>query len=369
MKRARLVVFPGDGIGPEVMEEALRILKLLTSRKVLELDIQTFPVGGASLEEHGVPLSREALDAALSADAVLLGAIGGPKWDLLEFGLRPEAALLELRKSLEVFCNLRPIKVIEGLEALSPIKESRVRGVDLLLVRELTSGLYFGSPRGIFTEPETKEPYGMNTLIYRKHEVERLAKLGFEMAQKRKGRVTNVDKANVLESSRFWRSIVNEVHASFKGVELDHLLVDTAAMRLILSPSQFDVVVTTNMFGDILTDEAACISGSIGLLPSASLGDKKNALGYPRGFYEPIHGSAPDIAGKGMANPCAMVLSTAMMLEISLGEPNLAKKLQGSVEKVLKEGFRTSDMAGDNEPFCKTEEMGRRIEEVFKQTL
>ena len=369
MKHARLVAFPGDGIGPEVMEEGYRVLSLLKELGMIELEVETFPIGGASLDRFGVPLTQEALDTALKADAVLLGAIGGPKWDEVEFGLRPEAALLELRKSLEVFCNLRPVKVFAGLESLSPIKETRIHGVDLLLVRELTSGLYFGKPKGIFTDPESNEPYGVNTLLYRKHEVVRLAKLGFELARARKGKVTNVDKANVLESSRFWRRVVEEVHQSFQGVKLDHLLVDAAAMRIILSPSQFDVLITTNMFGDILTDEAACIVGSIGLLPSASLGLRLNGLGERRGFYEPIHGSAPDITGKGLANPSAMILSVGMMLEMSLGEPILAKKLAQSVESVLKEGHRTKDLSSANEAYLKTGEFGDRVVTAFREAL
>ena len=362
MGKVRLVTFPGDGIGPEVLREALKIVKLLEEHSSLSFKTTSFDIGGVSIDRFGVPLTKEALEAAKNADAVLLGAIGGPKWDNIRYEIRPESALLALRKELEVFGNLRPIKAFYGLEHLSPLRKDYIEGVDLLLVRELTSGIYFGSPRGIFEDETTKEPYGVNTLIYRKSEVERIARFAFELARDRKHYVTNVDKSNVLDSSKFWRENVLSVHSSlFPETKLDHLLVDTAAMRMIQSPKQFDVVLTTNMFGDILTDEAACIVGSIGLLPSASIGISRNAIGGYKGLYEPIHGSAPDIAGKGIANPIGTLLSIAMMLRISLKKDFFADCLEKSIVQALQDGYRTKDLCRNEGQFVSTSRMGEII--------
>ena len=333
----RICVFPGDGIGPEVVREALSVLRTVeevsgTRRFETEEEL----LGGASYDAHGVPMTERALSLARSSDAILLGAVGGPKWDLLPFEVRPERGLLELRKTFGLFANLRPAKVYGPLVDASPLRRELVEGIDLLVVRELTGGIYFGEPRGVRMIDGVET--GINTEVYARPEIERVARVAFELGRKRTGRVTSVDKANVLETSVLWRKVVTEVgEREFPDVALSHMLVDNCAMQLVRSPKQFDVIVTTNLFGDILTDEASMVTGSIGMLPSASLGGKV-------GLYEPIHGSAPDIAGKGLANPLAMILSVAMMLNYSFDMTEEAALIENAVGKALADGYRTGDI-------------------------
>ncbi|MGQ9735571.1 MAG: 3-isopropylmalate dehydrogenase [Thermaceae bacterium] len=318
----KVAVLPGDGIGPEVTEAALQVLRALDQREGLGLEVEVFPFGGAAIDAYGEPFPETTQKGVKEAEAVLLGSVGGPKWDALPRKVRPETGLLALRKSQELFANLRPAKVFPGLEKLSPLKEEVARGVDLLIVRELTGGIYFGEPRGI-TEEEA-----WNTERYTKGEVKRVAEVAFEAAKKRKNHVTSVDKANVLEVGEFWRKVVEEVHQNHPGVTLEHQYVDAMAMHLVKNPARFDVVVTGNIFGDILSDLASVLPGSLGLLPSASLG-----LGTP--VFEPVHGSAPDIAGKGIANPTAAILSAAMMLEHAFGLVELARRVGNAVAQAL----------------------------------
>lgn len=336
---ARILLLPGDGIGPEVVGATRRVLEYLDKELGLGLIFAEALVGGASIDAHGVPLTPEALQAAKDADAVLLGAVGGPKWEQLDFSIRPERALLALRKELGLFANLRPARVYPALANASTLKHEVVAGVDLVVVRELTSGIYFGEPRGVVANSAGKRE-GFNTLRYDEDEVRRIARVAFELAQKRRRRVCSVDKANVLEVTELWRTVVGEEHANFRDVELSHMYVDNAAMQLIRNPKQFDVVVTTNMFGDILSDAAAMLTGSIGMLPSASVGSG-------HGMYEPVHGSAPDIAGKGVANPLATILSAAMMFESSLGRTDVAQRIDAAVDRVLADGLRTRDLGGE----------------------
>ena len=333
----KITFLPGDGIGVEVTKEAVKILRKLAETFHLVFEMSEGLVGGASIDRFGVPLTPETLALAQSADAVFLGAVGGPKWDGLEAAKRPEKALLELRKSLDVFANLRPVRMFDQLAAHSTLKEEVVKGIDLLIVRELVGGIYFGRPRGIVALPDRPGEQGINTELYSTPEVERIARKAFELARKRRRKVTSVDKANVLESSQLWRKVVTEVHKQYPDVALDHRYVDDCAMQLVRNPRQFDVIVTTNLFGDILSDEAAMLTGSIGMLASASVG-KDHAL------YEPVHGSAPDIAGKDAANPLAAILSVAMMLEFSLNLTELAAKVEKAVEKTVAEGYRTADL-------------------------
>ncbi len=337
-KRFRIAVFPGDGIGPEVVREALRVLDALTEEAGLSVDIREGFVGGAAFDRLGEPLPEQSLSLAMESDAVLLGAVGGPKWEALEYGLRPERALLGLRERLGLFANLRPVHVFEDLLDASPLRRSVVEGTDVLIVRELTGDLYFGTPRGVRVEDGQR--VGVNTLVYTEGEIRRIAKTGFEAARARRGKLLSVDKANVLESTQLWRDVVTEVGRNYPDVELGHMYVDNCAMQLVRNPRQFDVIVTTNMFGDILSDEAAMITGSIGMLPSASLGDG-------RGMYEPIHGSAPDIAGTDAANPLGTILSVAMMLRHSFGLEAEARRIEEAVRAVLRDGLRTRDIAGD----------------------
>ncbi len=337
-KRFRIAVFPGDGIGPEVVREALRVLAALTEETGLSVDIREGFVGGAAFDRFGEPLPEQSLSLAMESDAVLLGAVGGPKWEALEYGLRPERALLGLRERLGLFANLRPVHVFEDLLDASPLKRSVVEGTDVLIVRELTGDLYFGTPRGVRVEDGQR--VGINTLVYTEGEIRRIAKTGFEAARARRRKLLSVDKANVLESTQLWRDVVTEVGRDYPDVELGHMYVDNCAMQLVRNPRQFDVIVTTNMFGDILSDEAAMITGSIGMLPSASLGDG-------RGMYEPIHGSAPDIAGADTANPLGTILSVAMMLRHSFGLEAEARRIEDAVRAVLRDGLRTRDIAGD----------------------
>ncbi|KAK9981943.1 hypothetical protein SO802_035176 [Lithocarpus litseifolius] len=355
-KRYTITLLPGDGIGPEVISVATNVLKLAASLEGIEFDFQEMPVGGAALDSTGLPLPAETLSAAKQSDAVLLGAIGGYKWDKNEKHLKPETGLLQLRAGLQVFANLRPATVLPQLVDASTLKKEVAEGVDLMVVRELTGGIYFGKPRG-FSVNENGQEIGFNTEVYATHEIDRIARVAFETARKRSGKLCSVDKANVLEASIFWRKRVTAIASEYPDVELSHMYVDNAAMQLVRDPKQFDTIVTNNIFGDILSDEASMITGSIGMLPSASLGESGP------GLFEPIHGSAPDIAGQDKANPLATVLSAAMLLKYGLGEENAAKRIEAAVLDTLSRGYRTGDIysAGNKLVGCK--EMG---EEVLK---
>lgn len=348
-KKVNLVVLAGDGIGPEVMGAALTVLEAATVKSGLKLVFDHQLAGGCSIDQNGIPLTVDVLKKAKKADAVLLGAVGGSKWDALPHEKRPEQALLGLRSGLKLFANLRPAKVIPALMKASSLKPEVIDGIDLLVVRELTGGIYFGKPRGIKILREAgadkiADKKGFNTEVYKTSEIERIVRSAFEAAKIRKKKVTSVDKANILESSILWREVANSVANDYPGVFLEHMYVDNCAMQLVRNPRQFDVIVTTNLFGDILSDEAAMLTGSIGMLPSASIGDATNRFGFPKGMYEPVHGSAPDIAGQGIANPLATILSCAMMARYSLGLQDVAVSMEGAVEKVLNEGYRTGDL-------------------------
>jgi 3-isopropylmalate dehydrogenase len=354
-KKAKILVLGGDGIGPEVVKVALRVLEKAMEGSGLKLLFEEELAGGCSIDKNGVPLTPEALKKAKKADAVLLGAVGGPVWDNQPHANRPEQALLRLRSGLKLFANLRPAKVIPTLLKASSLKPEVLEGTDLLVVRELTGGIYFGKPRGIKEIKDGKK--GFNTEVYTTKEIERILRSGFEAAKIRKKKVTSVDKANILESSILWRETAEKIAKEFPDVTLEHMYVDNAAMQLIRNPRQFDVIVTSNLFGDILSDEAAMLTGSIGMLPSASIGEQKNRLGFPRGMYEPVHGSAPDIAGKGIANPLATILSCALMVRYSLGRDDIAKKIESAVEKTLEEGYRTADLFEEGMKKAGTEEV------------
>ena len=360
MKRFKVAVLPGDGIGPEIIKEALKVLKVLGKRFNIHWTLEEAPVGGASIDEHGKPLTDEVLDQVMRSDAVLLGAVGGPKWEGLDYSKRPERALLALRKELALFANLRPVKIYKPLIDASTLKKEVVDGVDIMVVRELTGGIYFGEPRGVEKLPDGTSR-GVNTMVYTTPEIERIAIVAFEVAKPRRKKVTSVDKANVLETTELWRKVVTEVGADYPDIELNHMYVDNAAMQLIRNPKQFDVIVTGNMFGDILSDEAAMLTGSIGMLPSASLGPTRN-----RAMYEPIHGSAPDIAGKDMANPIATVLSAAMMMRFSFNMEEAATAIEEAVEKVLNRGLRTPDIHQPGTEKVTCSEMGSAIADVLK---
>jgi 3-isopropylmalate dehydrogenase len=350
---AHIVVLPGDGIGPEVTAEAVRVLQAVARKGGHSFRLSEQLLGGCSIDRFGTALTPEALAACKASSAVLLGAVGGPKWDDPAAKVRPEQGLLALRKGLGVFANLRPVKVHPALVDSSPLKAEKLAGVDLLVIRELTGGLYFGQPKG--REVKEGRERAVDTLEYWDFEVRRVVELAFRLAASRRRRVTSVDKANVLESSRLWRQVASAVGKATPGVALEHMLVDTAAMRLVTSPAGFDVVVTENMFGDILTDEASVLAGSMGMLPSASIGD-----GGP-GLYEPIHGSAPDIAGQGIANPVGTVLSAAMMLRHSLGLPAEAAAIEGAVDRAISEGCRTRDLGGALSTAQMADEILRRL--------
>jgi 3-isopropylmalate dehydrogenase len=336
--QAHIVVLPGDGIGPEVTAQAVRLLEAVARSRGHAFTFTERLMGGCSIDAHGVALTPEVLRDCQAASAVLLGAVGGPKWDDPTAKVRPEQGLLALRKGLGVFANLRPVRVHPALVEASPIKADRLAGVDILVIRELTGGLYFGQPKG--REVKDGVERAVDTLEYSDFEVRRVVELAFRLARARRKKVTSVDKANVLESSRLWRQIATEVGKANPEVALDHMLVDTAAMRLVTGPAWLDVVVTENMFGDILTDEASVLAGSMGMLPSASIGEKGP------GLYEPIHGSAPDIAGKGIANPVGTILSAAMLLRHSLGLPAEAAAVEAAVDRAITEGCRTVDLGG-----------------------
>ena len=350
----RVLVLPGDYIGPEIMAEAIKVLEKVDAGFGLGLELEYGLLGGAALDEHGVPLPEHTLQRAREVDAILLGAVGGPKWDGVERHLRPEKGLLSIRSELQLFGNLRPAILYPQLADASSLKPEIVAGLDILIVRELTGGIYFGEPRGIRTL-ENGEREGYNTYIYSESEIRRIAHLAFSLAQKRDRRLCSVDKSNVLEATILWREVVEEVAVEYPDVELSHMYVDNAAMQLVMRPKQFDVVVTGNMFGDILSDAAAMLTGSIGMLPSASL-DQAG-----RGMYEPCHGSAPDIAGQGKANPLATILSVAMMLRYTLASPDAADAIEQAVSVVLDQGLRTPDIYSDGQKLVTTVEMGDAV--------
>ena len=349
----KIAVLPGDGIGQEIVAEAVKVLEALRSDG-LKIEMEQGLVGGAGYDAHGKPLPDETLALVKESDAVLLGAVGGYKWESLDISVRPEKGLLGLRSELELFSNLRPAILYKQLADASTLKADIVAGLDIMIVRELTGGIYFGQPRGIRTL-DNGERQGFNTLVYSESEIERIGRSAFDIAMKRGKKVCSVDKANVLECTELWREIMERVAKDYPEVELSHMYVDNAAMQLVRAPKQFDVMVTTNMFGDILSDCAAMLTGSIGMLPSASL----DANG--KGMYEPIHGSAPDIAGQNVANPLATILSVAMMLRYSLNESEMAARIEQAVEKVLDQGLRTADIYSDGMKKVSTSEMGDAV--------
>ena len=347
---SKILILPGDGIGIEIVAQAVKVIDSLNRNHAMEMTLVNGLLGGAAYDETGSPFPDETIRIAKECDSILLGAVGGPKWESLERSLRPERGLLGIRSELELFSNLRPAILYPQLASASSLKNEIVSGLDLMIVRELVGGIYFGEPRGV--EIKNGERFGFNSATYYESEIARIGHSAFQIAQKRDGRVCSVDKANVLEVSELWRDVMEEVSKEYSDVKLSHLYVDNAAMQLVRDPKQFDVMVTSNLFGDVLSDGAARLTGSIGMLPSASL-DKNNF-----GMYEPIHGSAPDIAGKDIANPLATILSVSMMLRYSLNQAELAEKIDSAVSDVLDQGYRTKDIAGDSQKVVGTEEMG-----------
>jgi 3-isopropylmalate dehydrogenase len=353
-----LTLLPGDGIGPEILAVTVEVLKVISQQFKFDLTFQEALIGGSAIDATDDPLPEATLTQCRNSDAVLLAAIGGYKWDNLPREKRPETGLLGLRAGLNLFANLRPATILPQLIDASSLKREIVEGVDIMVVRELTGGVYFGQPKGIF-ETETGEKRGVNTMAYQASEIDRIAKIGFETAQKRQGKLCSVDKANVLDVSQLWRDRVTEIAQQYPDVELSHLYVDNAAMQLVRWPKQFDTIVTGNLFGDILSDAAAMLTGSIGMLPSASLGEKSP------GLFEPVHGSAPDIAGQDKANPLAQVLSAAMMLRYGLNEPQAATKIEEGVNKVLDLGYRTGDIMSPGMTLVGCQEMGEVLIKVL----
>ncbi len=352
-----ILILPGDGIGQEVSSSMKEVLHYLIEEQNLNFKITERNVGGSSYDEFGTPLTEETLKIAKDSDAILFGAVGGPQWDNLEWDNRPEQALLALRKSLSLFANLRPAFLFNELASASPLKNNIIENLDILIVRELTGGIYFGDPRGIVENESPK--YGFNTMIYNEDEIRRIAKVAFEAAMNRNRKLCSVEKANVLEVSKFWRSIITEMGSEYPEVELSHQLADNTAMQLVLNPNQYDVIVSGNLFGDILSDIAATLSGSIGMLPSASLNSSS------QGMYEPCHGSAPDIAGKGVANPIAMIASLAMAFEYSLDRIDIAKRIESAIKTFISNGFRTKDIA-TSEEFVRTEDVAPALINILK---
>ena len=360
IKKRKFLLLPGDGIGPEVIAEVKKIINWFNKNKSLDFEIEEEMVGGASYEKHGTPITDEVFYKALESEAVILGAVGGPKWDDLEFSKKPERALLKLRKELKLFANLRPAICFKQLVDASSLKPDLVSDLDIMFVRELTGGIYFGEPRGI--KPiDNGERKGINTHVYTSSEIERVARVAFDLARKRKNKVTSCEKSNVMEAGQLWKEEVQILHEKeYKDVELKHMLADNCAMQLVRNPKQFDVIVTDNLFGDMLSDEAAMLTGSLGLLPSASLG-AKDKNGNMRSLYEPVHGSAPDIAGKGIANPIATILSFAMALKYSLDLDKESDNLEKAVQDVLDEGLRTKDILSKGMKEVTTSQMGDAI--------
>ena len=360
VKKRKILLLPGDGIGPEVVGELKKIIEWFNKSKSLDFEIDEDLAGGVAYDKHGTPITDEVFYKALESEAVILGAVGGPKWDNVEFSKKPERALLKLRKELKLFANLRPAICFKQLVDASTLKPEIVSGLDIMIVRELTGGIYFGEPRGI--KPIDKgERKGINTHTYTSSEIQRVAKIAFDLARKRKNKLTSCEKSNVMESGLLWREEVTELHKKdYSDVELSHMLADNCSMQLLRNPKQFDVIVTDNLFGDMLSDQASMLTGSLGLLPSASLG-AKNKEGDMRAMYEPIHGSAPDIAGKGIANPIATILSFAMALKYSLDLDNEANQLENAVQSVLDDGLRTRDILSKGTKEVSTSEMGDAI--------
>ncbi|BAU38885.1 3-isopropylmalate dehydrogenase [Acetobacter pasteurianus NBRC 101655] len=356
----KLLVLPGDGIGPEIMREVRHVIDWLESRRGLSFDITEDVVGGASLAEYGVPIRDEVIEKAWAADAVLFGSVGDPKWAHVGFEKRPEVAILKLRQELGLFANLRPAKVFDALVDASTLKPDVVRGLDIMIVRETVGGIYFGNPRGIETLPDGSKR-GINTEVYTTAEIERVARVAFDLARKRSNRVCSVEKCNVMESGLLWKEVVTDVHAKeFPDVELSHMLADNCAMQMVRNPRQFDVIVTGNLFGDLLSDLASMLTGSLGMLPSATLGAVRGNGKFPA-LYEPIHGSAPDIAGQGIANPIAQILSFAMLLRYSLNKQEEANMIEQAVSNVLESGLRTADIMSEGMARVGTSVMGEAI--------
>ena len=359
-RNKKLLLLPGDGIGPEVMGEVRRVIEWFDKRDALSFDIEEGLAGGASYDQHGTPLTDETMAMAIDCDATLFGAVGGPKWDELDFSLKPERGLLRLRKDMDLFANLRPAVVFDPLVDASTLKPEIVRGLDIMIVRELTGGIYFGEPRGIETLPDGTRR-GVNTDVYTTPEIERVGRVAFELAKKRRGLVHSIDKANVMESGLMWREDMQALHdKEYADVELRHMYADNAAMQLVRDPQQFDVMVASNLFGDILSDCAAMLTGSLGMLPSASLG-AADETGRRRALYEPVHGSAPDIAGQGKANPIAMLTSYAMMLRYSFDLEAEATMIETAIDKVLAGGLRTTDIMQPGKARVSTQVMGEAI--------
>jgi 3-isopropylmalate dehydrogenase len=360
-----ILVLRGDGIGPEVLGEALQVLKVIGRRAAVDFEFKEGLVGGHALDAHGTPLPAEVLKLAEETDAILLGAVGGPKWDNPKAEKRPEQALLALRKTLGLFANVRPVKTIKELMPASPLRPDVVSGVDLVVIRELTGGIYYGRPSERSESKDGRQ--AVDTCSYSEQEIARVLRFAFELARERRKRLTSVDKANILATSRLWREIAAELAAEFKDVAFENQLVDSMAMHLLRRPRDFDVIVTENMFGDILTDEASMLAGSMGLLPSASLGEELNGAGYRVGLYEPIHGSAPDIVGRDEANPLAAILSSAMLLEYSLGLRAEAELIVQAVESVVRDGYRTRDLhTGGSTKLVGCKAMGRLVREKIE---
>lgn len=349
----KILILAGDGIGVEIAASALKVVEFFQTNNIVNIEIEEGSVGGEAIDQFGTPLPEETLRLAKASDSILFGAVGGPKWDSLENKHRPEAGLLKLRAELDLFCNLRPATVLAGMSDSSTLRSELVEGLDLMIIRELTGGLYFGTPRGIFHEKNME--YGLNTLKYTRDEIQRVARASFEIALKRSSKLCSVDKANVLEVSQLWRNTFLEISQEYPTVDFSNMYVDNAAMQLVREPKQFDVLVTENMFGDILSDLAAMLTGSIGMLPSASLNASK------KGLYEPVHGSAPDIAGQDCCNPIAMIMSMAMMFQYSFGEFKAAEMLVSSVQSVLKERFCTQDIAIPGREVVGTKQLTKKI--------
>ncbi len=350
----KILILPGDGIGPEIVAQAEKVLAFLIEKRGVKLELDHGLLGGCAVDVDGVPLSEETLAKAKESDAILLGSVGGPKWETIERSLRPERGLLAIRSGLGLFANLRPAVLLPQLASASTLNEDVVSGLDIMIVRELTGGIYFGEPRGI-KELDDGQRQGYNTLVYSESEIERIARIAFETAEKRQGKLCSVDKANVLEATELWREVVTDLSKDYPNVELQHMYVDNAAMQLVRDPKQFDVLVTTNMFGDILSDLASMLTGSIGMLPSASLASDGS------GMYEPIHGSAPDIAGQNIANPLATILSLSMLFRYSLSESVVADQIEQAVSQVLSDGLRTKDIDAEGMTCIGTNEMGDAV--------